>query len=128
MSIIFRSREEAPKTAPGRPSTFGEFWPFYLSVHRRKLTRAIHYVGTSLALLLILGFAVTLDWRLLAAAPVAGYGIAMPSHPLIESNRPATFRHPWWSLRADFTMLFLAVAGRLAPELRRAGVAQEPGA
>jgi hypothetical protein len=37
-----------------------------------------------------------------------------------EHNRPATFRHPWWSLRGDFRMYRLMWLGRMGPEIERA--------
>jgi hypothetical protein len=101
------------------PSSFAEFWPHYLAAHRDPRTRACHYASTTLGAALLVGFAASGDWRLLAAAPVAGYAVAMASHPLFEGNRPATFTHPAWSLLADFYMLYLAATGRLGAELAR---------
>ena len=100
-------------------SSFAEFWPHYLATHRNPRTRSCHYIGTALGAGLLLGFAVSGKWPLLAAAPLTGYAIAMASHLLFEGNRPATFTHPAWSLMADFYMLYLATTGRLAPELSR---------
>lgn len=105
-----------------RIESFADFWPYYLREHARPATRAWHYFGSSLAVLFLL---VTLisgnPWWLLALL-VAGYGPAWIGHFFIEHNRPATFRHPLWSLIGDWRMVFAWVTGRLGRELAQAGV------
>ncbi len=102
--------------------TFDEFWPFYLNEHKSPVTRALHFTGTSLSLF-ILACAVALRRPMLVlAALVCGYAFAWVGHFFVEHNRPATFKHPLWSFRADFKMLGCALSGRLASELQRAGV------
>lgn len=107
-----------------RYTSFAAFWPHYLREHARPGTRALHYTGTSLVVACT-GLAVASGrpaW--LAAVPPLGYGFAWGAHLLVERNRPATFRHPLWSLAADFRMWALWLSRRLACELERAGVAR----
>jgi hypothetical protein len=105
--------------------TFDSFWLFYLREHSRPRTRALHYAGTSLVLLLAAAALLTGNWWFALLLPVAGYGFAWSSHALVERNRPATFTYPLWSLFSDFRMFFLWLTGRLGGELRRAGVTGE---
>lgn len=84
--------------------SFREFYPAYLAEHKEKATRRLHFVGT-LLVLVSLGLALwTGDARWLIAAPIFGYGLAWIGHFVFEHNRPATFRHPLYSLAGDFVM------------------------
>lgn len=108
-------------------TNYRDFWPFYLREHARPLTRTIHIIGTWLAVALVCTAAITADFRLLALAALAGYGLAWAAHFAVEKNRPATFRYPFWSLISDFRMAGLWLLGRLPEELKRAGVPVKPG-
>src|SRR5215813_11864753 len=102
--------------------TFAEFWPFYLREHSRPATRTLHFVGTTLSLLLLASAAALRSGRVVVLAIVAGYAFAWVGHFFVEHNKPATFKYPLWSLAADWKMWGLAIAGRLDQELNRAGV------
>ena len=102
--------------------TFDEFWLFYLKEHKTPATRALHFTGTSLSVLIAVWALASRRPLLLVAAVICGYAFAWAGHFFVEHNRPATFKHPLWSLRADFKMLAFALSGRLAAELQRAGV------
>lgn len=101
---------------------FRDFWPYYLQEHARPATRAMHYAGTSLVIALAIAVPLTGRWAVAAGLPVAGYGFAWLAHGLIERNKPATFRYPLWSLRADFVMLQRFLTGHMKRDLARAGV------
>ncbi|NGQ95714.1 DUF962 domain-containing protein [Brevibacillus sp. SYP-B805] len=98
--------------------SFADFWPFYLSQHHKRLTRTWHFVGTSMVFLCIAASLMYHLWLLLLA-PVLAYGCAWYSHFRIEGNRPATFGHPFWSLRADFRMFGLILTGRIDEEFAK---------
>lgn len=105
---------------------FAEFWAYYLAEHSRPATRALHFLATLAWLGLLAGALATRTWWLLALIPVAAYGLAWASHFFIERNRPATFKHPLFSLLADHKMAFYMVIGRMGRELERLRISPKP--
>jgi hypothetical protein len=99
--------------------SFEEFWPYYVGEHRDPVCRALHYVGTSLAIGTVATAVLTANPAWLLLTPVVGYAPAWFGHFIIEGNVPATFKHPLWSLRGDLRMLSLALQGRMAAEVER---------
>jgi hypothetical protein len=93
--------------------TLVEFWPAYLSMHRRLATRIFHFVGTGLQVPLIVACIMTRRWLLLLALPVVSYGFAWFSHFAFERNRPATWSNPWLSLICDYKMFGMMACGKL---------------
>ena len=57
---------------------------------------------------------------------VCGYGFTWFGHFFVEKNRPATFRHPFYSLAADYVMVWKMLTGKMDGEV--AGALQEPKA
>src|SRR5438309_7102824 len=96
-----------------RYASFGEFYPYYLSEHRRSGTRRLHFAGTLLVLLTLGGALATQRWVFLWLLPLFGYGLAWLGHFAVERNRPATFRHPLYSLIGDFRMFADMLRGRV---------------
>lgn len=95
---------------PQRFHDFADFYLFYLEEHRSRISRRLHVCGTFLALCLLAAGVAVNAWLLLAA-PVAGYGFAWIGHYFFEHNRPATFRHPVWSLRGDLRLFCEVITG-----------------
>ncbi len=93
--------------------SYAEFYPYYLEEHRDPTCRRLHFVGTTLVLLVLVAAVVTGRWILLVAMPVVGYGFAWVGHFFYEHNRPATFTHPLYSLLGDFVMFKDMATGRI---------------
>jgi hypothetical protein len=85
-------------------SSFAEFYPFYLGEHRNPTCRRMHFIGSSLVIVVVLVALISGQLRWLWLAPVVGYGFAWIGHLAFEKNRPATFRHPLYSLLGDWVM------------------------
>lgn len=96
-----------------RFASFREFYPFYLGEHAHPVSRRLHFVG-SCGVLVLLAIAAWQrnGWWLLAAL-VCGYGFAWVGHFFFEKNRPATFRHPLYSLLGDWVMFKDILTGRI---------------
>jgi hypothetical protein len=100
--------------------TFEDFWPYYVREHSTPANRALHVVGTSGAIALaVLAGVLGRSW-LWFFVPIFGYGFAWVGHFAIEKNKPATFKHPFYSLVGDFKMLSCIVTGRMGREVRKA--------
>jgi len=98
--------------------SFADFWPYYVRAHSRPRTRLLHAIGSILALVaVVLGITVN-PWYFLAA-PLIGYAFAWYAHFFVQHNKPATFGHPFWSLAADYVMLWKIVTGRMEGEITR---------
>ncbi|SRR5690554_7543107 len=96
-------------------TSFAEFYPYYLSEHKNRTSRRLHFCGTLavLSIAVCTLFGVINAWWLLAL-PVCGYGFAWLGHFVFEKNRPATFQHPFYSLAGDFVMFKDMLIGRIA--------------
>jgi hypothetical protein len=94
-------------------TSFAQFYPFYLGEHRNRICRRWHFIGSSLVLIVVALAALSGQWRWLWLMPVAGYGCAWIGHYRYEKNRPATFRHPLYSLLGDWVMYGQMVRGKL---------------
>lgn len=100
--------------AAGEFQSFAEFYPYYLSEHSDPTCRALHVVGTSLLIAVALFAVLTQTWVALWLLPVIGYGFAWVGHFFFERNKPATFKHPLYSLMGDFVMWKDVLTGRIA--------------
>jgi len=107
-----------------------EFFPFYMSQHANTTCRRLHFVGTTLGMLLFASAILSVAWALLGKqavgpalgqalvfillAHVVGYAFAWVGHFFFEHNKPATFKYPWLSYRGDYRMWWQILTGKIA--------------
>lgn len=95
-----------------RFDSFSEFYPYYLEEHQDRRCRRMHFIGSALVLGAIVASVVHSLWWLLSV-PLLGYGFAWIGHFAFEKNRPATFKHPFYSLIGDWVMFADILRGRV---------------
>jgi len=95
-----------------RYKTFKEFYPFYLSQHKNVTCRGLHYVGSTIAIFLIVFAIYTSNYLYILFALIQGYGFAWIGHFFFEKNRPATFEYPWYSFLGDWKMFLELITPR----------------
>ncbi|KJE89987.1 membrane protein [Capsaspora owczarzaki ATCC 30864] len=104
--------------------TFNKFYPFYQSQHRDPVCRLLHVIGTTIVVSIVAAAIATANARLLLFTPLVGYGFAWVGHFFFERNKPATFKHPFYSLMGDFVMWFNIIRGEetiSSPYVKRNG-------
>lgn len=107
------SQQPLDPASKRRFDSFSEFYPFYLHQHRNRICRRLHFIGTTLIIVICISVLLTAEWAYLAAVPIAGYGCAWVGHFFFEHNRPATFKHPLYSLCGDFVLFKDMLLGRI---------------
>jgi hypothetical protein len=93
--------------------SFSEFYPYYLREHSNIVCRKLHFLGTCGVIALMILFFFTGSVSLLIFLPLVGYGFAWFGHFVFEKNRPATFKHPFYSLLGDFRMFWEILIGKV---------------
>ena len=96
-----------------RFASFREFYPFYLSEHANRTSRRLHFIGSCGVLALLAAAIVTGNALWVLGALLCGYGFAWVGHFFFEKNRPATFRHPFYSFAGDWVMFRDILVGRI---------------
>lgn len=94
-------------------NNFAEFYPYYLDEHKNRTCRRLHFVGSALTIMVALYALLSGKLLLLLLLPVIGYGFAWVGHFKFERNKPATFKHPVYSLMGDWVMFKDMLIGRI---------------
>lgn len=95
-------------------TSLNEFWPIYLSMHKKQETRLCHVAGIIILLPeIILGFVFNNPTLGVLAGVLGCYALAFTGHLVFEKNYPATFKNPFLSILCDFKMSWLTLTGKL---------------
>jgi len=94
-------------------NSFKAFYPYYLKEHRNVTCRRLHFIGSLLVLMVIITALLSQKYALLWLLPVIGYGFAWVGHFFFEKNRPATFKHPFYSLWGDWVLFKDILTGKI---------------
>ena len=89
---------------PTHFDSFEAFYPFYLSQHSDQTCRRLHFIGSSIGLVLGVSALVSRKPSRLLVGLAVGYGLAWVGHFFFEKNRPATFKFPLYSFMGDWVM------------------------
>lgn len=96
-----------------RYRSFKSFYPYYLSEHRNRACRGLHFFG-AVTIILMLAYIVMVGWWLgLLLLPVMGYGFGWIGHAFFERNTPTTSTYPFYSFCAYWVMVKDIGIGRL---------------
>lgn len=93
--------------------SFSAFYPFYLSEHRHRTNRRLHFAGSGLVIVTLMYALLSGQWMWLLALPLLGYGFAWVGHFFFEKNSPATFKYPLYSFIGDWVMFKDILLGRI---------------
>ncbi len=94
-------------------NSFSVFYSYYLSQHKNKICRRLHFIGSGIILLLLFYIFFSGTFLLLWLLPVIGYGFAWVGHFFFEKNKPATFVYPFYSLMGDWVMFKDILIGKI---------------
>lgn len=89
------------------------FYPYYLSEHKNKTCRRLHFIGSLLVLVVLVTTLITAKYTWLWSLPLIGYGFAWVGHFFFEKNRPATFTYPLYSFLCDWIMFKDILMGKI---------------
>lgn len=111
-------------THAATPTSFREFWDYYVSQHLNRGNRRCHFVGTSIG---VAWLALAVVWQqpwLVLAGVASGYAGAWFGHFVFEKNKPASWASPIfavWSFGSDWIMWAKMLTGRMDREVTRVG-------
>ena len=126
MSTAQTSPRNFAQAEAARPSSYDEFFLYYVQQHLNPVNRALHVTGTVVGTSGAIASGIAGKPAYIPAFIALGYAFAWFGHFVFEKNKPATFGYPLWSFISDYRMLALLATGQLGPWLERARSQRHP--
>jgi hypothetical protein len=92
--------------------SFAEFYPAYLSIHSNRLSRELHFAGSTLAIISLIALLLTGNLWWLLAAVLFGFIFAWVGHLLYEKGEPSSLHHPLYSFMGNWVMYWQMLTGQ----------------
>jgi hypothetical protein len=100
-------------------ANLSQFYPYYLNEHRNNVSRLLHVIGTTFAIISLVLFIWTRQLNFLLYAVISGYLFAWIGHFFFEGNKPATFSYPWKSLQCDLIMYWRILTRQIQHDIKK---------
>ena len=113
-----------PGITAGGPTTFADFWPFFVSQHLHPKTRATHALATLTYSAATITLVVGPRRRAIASIALLAGAAQVMSHRVFERNRAhdtdrVASPHVHWPLLADFLMVTNMLRGTIDRDVAR---------
>jgi len=90
-----------------------KFYPYYLSLHKNKYCRRLHFLGQWVTLVFLVFIIYSSRWILVFLLPFIIYPFAWGGHYFFEKNKPAAFNKPIYSKICDWIMFKDILTGKI---------------
>jgi hypothetical protein len=93
-------------------ASFAEFYSDYLAEHSNRISRELHFAGSTLALICLGMLLLTMNPWWMVGAVITGYGLAWFGHYVYDEYATTTFHHPLYSLMGNWLMYWQMLTGQ----------------
>ena len=95
------------------PTNMREYYKYYLTLHKNKYCRRLHFIGQCVTILYIFWVVKYMSWLLLIFTPFVIYPFAWSGHYFFEKNEPAAFSSPLRAKISDWMMFRDILLGKI---------------
>jgi len=92
---------------------FNDFYHLYLAEHSHQVCRRLHFLGMCLMISCMILFFFTGKFSLLLIGPGCAIVCSTLGHGVFQKRVPKTFRHPLFTLAADFKLFWEILSGQV---------------